>query len=70
MSNLKIQTGRPRRSVNFGLLLDLREKHCMGWSRIAQAYIEKTGQYISKQTCKRRYQEMKVSNESGTLFKS
>jgi hypothetical protein len=53
----KIQTGRPRLSVDFGLLLDLREGHNLGWLRVASEYMRITGQYISKQTCKRRYEE-------------
>ena len=60
-----IQSGRPRLLVDFGLILDLREVHCLGWSRVAQKYVAKTGQYISKQTCKRRYEEMNKGEEQG-----
>lgn len=59
MSKSLIQSGRPRLLVNFGLILDLRESGNLGWSRIASEYIRKTGQYISKQTCRRRYEEVK-----------
>ena len=58
MSEVPIQSGRPRLLVDFGLILDLRERAKLGWSRIAQEYTRKTGQYISKQTCKRRYKEV------------
>jgi len=58
-----IKSGRPRLLVDFGLVLDLREVHCLGWSRVAKEYIAKTGQYISKQTCKRRYEEINEEQE-------
>jgi hypothetical protein len=59
MSNPLVQSGRPRLSVDYGLILALREKEHLGWSRVAAEYIRRTGQYISKQTCKRRYAEVK-----------
>jgi len=52
-----VQSGRPRLLVDFGLILDLREKENLGWSRIASEYIKRTGQYVSKQICLRRYEE-------------
>jgi hypothetical protein len=59
MENQKVQTGRPRVKVDFAIVLRLREDHKMGWSRMARAYTEKTGQYISRDTIKRRYLEAK-----------
>ena len=59
MSKFSIESGRPRLLVDFGLILDLRESENLGWSRVATEYIKRTGQYISKQTCKRRYEEVK-----------
>jgi hypothetical protein len=55
----KVQTGRPRVEVDFAIVLRLREDYKMGWSRMARAYIEETGQYISRDTIKRRYLEAK-----------
>ena len=39
--------------------LCLRDIDNMGWSRMAEAYKEITGQYISRDTIKRRYLEAK-----------
>ena len=61
MSDPLIQSGRPRLLVDYGLVLVLREREHLGWSRVAAEYIRRTGQYISKQTCKRRYEEVKSS---------
>ena len=58
MGKSLIQSGRPRLLVDFGLLLDLREDEHLGWSRVAREYTRRTVQYISKQTCKRRYEEV------------
>jgi len=40
--------------------LRLRDVDNMGWSRIAEAYRELTGQYVSRDTIKRRYLEAKA----------
>ena len=56
-----ILCGRPRKTVDYGLLLDLREKEALGWGRLATAYSYLTGDFISKQTCKRRYLEVKLN---------
>jgi len=58
MTRSLIQSGRPRLSADFGLILDLRESEHLGWSRVASEYIKRTGQYISKQTCQKRYEEV------------
>jgi hypothetical protein len=55
----KVQTGRPRISVDFAIVLRMRETDKLGWSRMAEAYTDKTGQYISRDTIKRRYLEAK-----------
>ena len=60
MSDHLIQWGRPRLLVDYGLVLALREREHLGWFRVATEYIRRTGQYISKQTCKRRYEEVKL----------
>jgi len=57
MDAQKVQTGRPRISVDFAIVLRMRDTDNMGWSRMAKAYMEKTGQYISRDTLKRRYLE-------------
>ena len=53
----KIQMGRPRLSVDFAIVLRLRDEENLGWSRMAETYRELTGQYISRDTMKRRYLE-------------
>ena len=60
MGNQKIQTGRPRISVDFAIVLRMRDTDNLGWSRMAQAYREIIGQYISRDTIKRRYLEAKA----------
>jgi hypothetical protein len=55
-----IQSGRPRLKVDFALVLRLRELDNLGWSKVAKEYTRITGQYISKETCKRRYDEFNV----------
>lgn len=52
-----IESGRPRLKVDFALVLRLREHDNLGWFRVAKEYIRRSGQYISKETCKRRYEE-------------
>ncbi|MFC1982336.1 hypothetical protein ACFLV5_00875 [Chloroflexota bacterium] len=53
---------RPRLLVDFAIVLRMRDMENMGWSRMAQAYREMTGQYISRDTIKRRYLEAKAQN--------
>ena len=48
MTTHKIQMGRPRLSVDFAILLRLRDEKNLGWSRMAEAYRKLTGQYIRK----------------------
>ncbi len=55
----KIQSGRPRLPVDFATVLRLRDVDNLGWSRMAEAYRKLTGQYISRDTIKRRYLEAK-----------
>ena len=57
-----ILVGRPRVSVDFAIVLRLRDIDNLGWSRMAETYREITGQYISRDTIKRRYLEAKESN--------
>jgi len=55
----QIQSGRPRVFVDFATLLRMRDVDDLGWSRMARAYMEMTGRYISRDTIKRRYLEAK-----------
>jgi len=59
MTGKKIEVGRPRLSVDFAIVLRMRDMDNLGWSRMAEAYQEITGQYISRDTMKRRYLEAK-----------
>ncbi|MFC1954626.1 hypothetical protein ACFLVZ_02245 [Chloroflexota bacterium] len=56
----RVLGGRPRVSVSYALVLSLREVDKLGWSLIAERYREITGQYVSRDTVKRRYFEGKA----------
>jgi len=56
------QVGRPMTLVDFAIVLRLRDVDNLGWSRMAETYRGITGQYISRDTIKRRYLEAKESN--------
>jgi len=60
MMSERIQTGRPRILVDFAIVLRLRDTQNLGWSRMAVVYRQLTGQYISRDTIKRRYLEAKA----------
>jgi len=66
MTSKKIVVGRPRLSVDFAIVLRLREAENLGWSRMAETYRKMTGQYISRDTIKRRYLEAKAQKASVT----
>ena len=58
-----IKPGRPRLEVDSALILRLRDEEYFGWSRGAEQYRERTGQWISRDTFKRRYYEAKAVSE-------
>ena len=60
MTGKKVEVGRPRKEVDFAIVLRMREQRRLGWSRMAQTYRELTGQYISRETIKRRYFEARA----------
>jgi len=62
MLDKRILVGRPRVLVDFAIVLRLRDVDNLGWSRMAETYRGITGQYISRDTIKRRYLEAKESN--------
>ncbi len=62
----KIVVGRPRISVDFAIVLRLRDEGYLGWSRMSEQYRELTGQYISRDTIKRRYFESKRISKNRT----
>jgi len=64
MDNEKIVVGRPRLSVDFAIVLRMHDMDNLGWSRMGEAYREITGQYISRDTIKRRYLEAKAQESS------
>ncbi len=66
MTGEKIVVGRPRLSVDFAIVLRLRDIDNLGWSRMAKAYREISGQYISRDTIKRRYLETKTQEVTTT----
>lgn len=57
MTEHRIHTGRPRLLVDYAMVLRMRDEDHLGWSRMAEAYREQTGQFISRDTIKRRYFE-------------
>ena len=57
----RIHPGRPRIKVDFELILRLRDTEKMGWMRGSEEYRRRTGQWISKDTLKRRYFEAKAT---------
>ena len=66
MTTHKILSGRPRLLVDFAIVLRLREEENLGWSRMAEAYRKLTGQYVSRDTIKRRYIEAS-KKDAGTI---
>ena len=62
MTGKKILVVMPRLSVDFAIVLRLRDVENLGWLRMAETYRGITGQYISRDTIKRRYLEAKESN--------
>ena len=59
--------GRPRLSIDFAIVLRMREVDNLGWSRMAERYREITGQYVSRDTMKRRYFEIKAKGSTSPL---
>jgi hypothetical protein len=52
-----IEMGRPRLKVDFAIVLRMRDGQNLGWSRMAEEYRRLSGEYISRDTIKRRYLE-------------
>ena len=67
MTGEKIIVGRPRVLVDFAIVLRLRDVDNLGWSRMAEAYQQITGQYISRDTIKRRYLETKAQEATTAI---
>lgn len=63
----QIQSGRPRVFVDFAIILRMRDVDNLGWSRMAMTYMEKTGQYVSRETIKRRYLEARSGIKSAQM---
>ena len=59
-----IKPGRPRLQVNYALILRLRDDEHLGWTRGAEEYRRRTGQWRSRDTFKRRYLEAKTAIQS------
>jgi hypothetical protein len=62
-----IQVGRPKLLVDFAIVLRLRDSDNLGWSRMAQTYQQQTGQYVSRDTMKRRYLAAKAKQSNIAL---
>ena len=63
MRKLEKKPGRPRIQTNDELILRLRDEENLGWSKGAEVYRERTHQWISRDTFKRRYLEAKYKEE-------
>ena len=48
---------RPRLTVDFAIVLRMRDERNLGWSRMAEEYRKLSGEYVSRDTMKRRYFE-------------
>jgi hypothetical protein len=46
--------------VDFAIVLRLRDDQNLGWSKMAEVYRKLTGEYVSRDTMKRRYLEAKA----------
>jgi hypothetical protein len=66
----KVSEGRPRILVDFAIVLRMRDEEKMGWSRMAEAYRKLSGQYISRDTIKRRYLVAKAQKVFTLIGKS
>ncbi len=60
--------GRPRLSVDFAIVLRMRDGQNLGWSRMAEEYRKVSGEYISRDTMKRRYFEAKQRINNSVEF--
>ncbi len=67
MIGRNVVVGRSRLSVDFAIVLRLRDVDNLGWSRMAEAYRKITGQYISRDTIKRRYLETKAQEATTAI---
>jgi len=67
MTGKKIIVGRPKVLVDFAIVLRLREVGNLDWSRMAEAYREISGQYMSRDTMKRRYLEAKAQEATTAI---
>jgi hypothetical protein len=65
-----IEIGRPRLLVDFAIVLRMRDGQNLGWSRMAEEYCRLSGEYISRDTMKRRYfearQQLTATREATT----
>ena len=49
---------RPRITVDFDMVMHMCDIDKIGWSRMAEIYRKMSGQYISRETIKRRYSKL------------
>ena len=64
MTDKKILVGRPRLSVDYAIVLRMRDEENLGWSRMAEEYRKLTGEYVSRDTMKRRYLEARLQKDT------
>ena len=61
------QKGRPRVNTDVPTIVKLHDVDKLGWSLIAERFRQINGQYISRDTVKRRYNEAKKQQSSGVV---
>lgn len=49
--------------MDYALVLRLRDEEHLGWTLGAAQYLKRTGQWVSRDTFKRRYFEAKAASE-------
>ena len=57
---------RPRLTVDFAIVLRMHDEWNLGWSRMAEEYRKLSGEYISRDTIKRRYFEARQQIKEAT----
>jgi len=53
--------------IDFAIVLRMREVDKLGWSRMAAEYRKLTGQYVSRDTIKRRYLMAKAKQRNPAI---
>ena len=55
--------------MDFAIVLRLHDRQNLGWSRMAEEYRKLSGEYISRDTIKRRYYDAKHKMNDSDKFR-